>query len=84
MSIITAKLNKNEVVGVYTQTAPLYELWGSLTETKARNRSSLVPASIYFWTVMLPRLQAKPVGGKFHPFAPVYGASRTSATISTS
>lgn len=42
MSIATAKLNKNEVVDVYTQTAPIYDLWGFLTETKARRRSLML------------------------------------------
>jgi len=36
MSIAPAKLKKNDVIEVYTQTAPVYDLWGSLTETKAR------------------------------------------------
>ena len=39
MSIAAAKLKKKDVVDVYTQTAPIYDLWGSLTETKARQRS---------------------------------------------
>lgn len=39
MSIAAAKLKKKDVVDVYTQTAPIYDLWGSLTETKARRRS---------------------------------------------
>ncbi len=39
MSISNAKLNKNDVVDVYTQTAPVYDVWGSLTETKARKKS---------------------------------------------
>jgi ubiquinone/menaquinone biosynthesis C-methylase UbiE len=39
MSIAAAKLKKKDVVDVYTQTAPIYDLWGSLTETKARHRS---------------------------------------------
>ena len=39
MSIAAAKLKKKDVVEVYTQTAPIYDLWGSLTETKARRRS---------------------------------------------
>ncbi len=38
MSIRTAKLDKKEVVQVYTQTAPVYDIWGMLTETKARER----------------------------------------------
>lgn len=39
MSIADAKLNKSDVVEVYTQTAPIYDLWGSLTETSARKRA---------------------------------------------
>lgn len=39
MSIANAKLKKNDVVEVYTQTAPIYDVSGSLTETKARKRS---------------------------------------------
>ena len=39
MSIAAAKLKKKDVVDVYTQTAPVYDLWGSLTETKARQRA---------------------------------------------
>ena len=39
MSILTAKLNKKEVVQVYTQTSLYYDIWGALTETKARKRA---------------------------------------------
>jgi ubiquinone/menaquinone biosynthesis C-methylase UbiE len=39
MSIASAKLDKSDVVEVYTQTAPIYDLWGALTETKARKRA---------------------------------------------
>lgn len=39
MSIAAAKLKKKDVVDVYTRTAPIYDLWGALTETKARQRS---------------------------------------------
>jgi ubiquinone/menaquinone biosynthesis C-methylase UbiE len=39
MTIADAKLKKKDVVDVYTKTAPIYDLWGSLTETKARQRS---------------------------------------------
>jgi len=39
MTISAAKLNKPEVVEVYSQTAFIYDLWGSLTETKARQRA---------------------------------------------
>jgi ubiquinone/menaquinone biosynthesis C-methylase UbiE len=39
MSIADAKLKKKNVVAVYTQTAPVYDVWGLLTETKARKRS---------------------------------------------
>jgi ubiquinone/menaquinone biosynthesis C-methylase UbiE len=39
MSILTAKLNKKEVVQVYTQTSLYYDIWGALTESKARKRA---------------------------------------------
>jgi ubiquinone/menaquinone biosynthesis C-methylase UbiE len=39
MSIANAKLDKSDVVEVYTQTAPIYDFWGNLTETKARRRA---------------------------------------------
>jgi ubiquinone/menaquinone biosynthesis C-methylase UbiE len=39
MSIANARLNKADVVSVYTQTAPLYDVWGMLTESKARKRA---------------------------------------------
>ncbi len=39
MSIRAAKLNKTEVVKVYSQNAPVYDIWGALTESKARKRS---------------------------------------------
>jgi ubiquinone/menaquinone biosynthesis C-methylase UbiE len=39
MNISAAKLDKPEVVDVYTKTAYIYDLWGSLTETKARGRA---------------------------------------------
>ena len=39
MNFSLIKLDKPEVVDVYTQTAPIYDLWGRLTETKARQRS---------------------------------------------
>jgi ubiquinone/menaquinone biosynthesis C-methylase UbiE len=39
MSIALAKLDKNDVVEVYTQTALVYDLWGSLMESTARKRS---------------------------------------------
>ncbi len=39
MSIANARLNKAEVVSVYSQTAPVYDLWGMLTETRARTRA---------------------------------------------
>ncbi len=39
MTISASKLNKPEVVEVYTQTALIYDVWGSLTETKARQRA---------------------------------------------
>ena len=39
MSIFAARLNQQEVVEVYSQTAPIYDMWGMLTEAKARNRA---------------------------------------------
>jgi ubiquinone/menaquinone biosynthesis C-methylase UbiE len=39
MSIAAAKLKKKDVVDVYAQTAPIYDLWGSLAETKARKKA---------------------------------------------
>jgi len=39
MTIAAAKLKKKDVVDVYTHTASIYDLWGALTETKARKRS---------------------------------------------
>ena len=39
MSIRSAKLNKTEVIKVYSQNAPIYDIWGLMTETKARQRS---------------------------------------------
>jgi ubiquinone/menaquinone biosynthesis C-methylase UbiE len=37
MAKLPAKLNKNDIIEVYTQTAPIYDVWGWLTETKARH-----------------------------------------------
>jgi ubiquinone/menaquinone biosynthesis C-methylase UbiE len=39
MNITAAKLKKPEVVDVYSQTAWIYDLWGALTETRARRRA---------------------------------------------
>jgi ubiquinone/menaquinone biosynthesis C-methylase UbiE len=39
MTLSAAKLKKSEVVEVYTATAPIYDLWGRLTETKAREKA---------------------------------------------
>ncbi len=39
MTIAPAKLQKKDVVEVYTQTAPVYDVWGALTETTARRRA---------------------------------------------
>lgn len=39
MSISAAKLKKPEVVDVYSQTAWVYDVWGALTETRARRRA---------------------------------------------
>lgn len=39
MTIAAAQLNKPDVVNVYSKTAPIYDIWGRLTETKARQRA---------------------------------------------
>ena len=39
MTIAEARLKKEEVVKVYSGIAPLYDLWGTLTETRARRRA---------------------------------------------
>ncbi len=39
MSIPIARLAKQDVIPVYTGTAPLYDLWGRFTETHARTRA---------------------------------------------
>jgi len=39
MSMNAAKLNKKEVVQVYSQIAFFYDIWGTLTESKARKRA---------------------------------------------
>jgi len=39
MAINAAKLNKKEVVQVYSQIAFFYDVWGNLTESKARKRA---------------------------------------------
>jgi ubiquinone/menaquinone biosynthesis C-methylase UbiE len=40
MTTISAiKLDKAEIVDVYSKTAPIYDLWGRLTETKARQKA---------------------------------------------
>jgi len=39
MSMADARLKKDEVVKVYSGVAPVYDLWGRLTETRARRRS---------------------------------------------
>ena len=39
MSIATTKLGKPEVVKVYSAMAPIYDLWGGLTETHARQKA---------------------------------------------
>ncbi len=43
--MLAARLKKNGVVGVYSQIAPLYDLWGALAESKAR-RMALALADI--------------------------------------
>ncbi len=39
MSMLAARLKKRDVVAVYSQTAPLYDLWGAMAESKARNKA---------------------------------------------
>ena len=39
MSILPSKLNKKDVIDAYTKTAPVYDFWGMLTETKARKKA---------------------------------------------
>ncbi len=39
MSIFPARLDKAAVVNVYSQTAPVYDVWGMSTESKARKRA---------------------------------------------
>ena len=39
MTISAVKLNKADVVDVYSKTAWIYDLWGALTETKARQKA---------------------------------------------
>jgi ubiquinone/menaquinone biosynthesis C-methylase UbiE len=39
MNISNAKLNKPEVIAVYSNTAPVYDIWGAITETRARERA---------------------------------------------
>jgi ubiquinone/menaquinone biosynthesis C-methylase UbiE len=39
MTISAAKLNKPQVVDVYSKTAFIYDIWGMLTETKARQKA---------------------------------------------
>ena len=39
MSILSAKLNKKEIVKTYSGKASVYDIWGQLTETNARIRS---------------------------------------------
>ncbi|CAG0996486.1 demethylmenaquinone methyltransferase / 2-methoxy-6-polyprenyl-1,4-benzoquinol methylase [Anaerolineae bacterium] len=45
MSIISARLGKEEVVQLYSLMAPVYDVWGMLTESKAR-RKALASAHI--------------------------------------
>ena len=39
MSMSAARLSKKNVIEVYSGVAPIYDLWGKLTETKARKRA---------------------------------------------
>ena len=42
MNISAAKFNKTDVVDSYSKTASIYDIWGALTETKARQRAMLL------------------------------------------
>ena len=39
MTMVEARLKKDDVVKVYSGVAPLYDLWGTLTETHARRKA---------------------------------------------
>ncbi len=39
MSMLAARLKKHDVVAVYSEAAPMYDLWGSRAESKARKRA---------------------------------------------
>ena len=39
MTMAEARLKKDEVVKIYSGIAPLYDLWGTLTETHARRKA---------------------------------------------
>jgi ubiquinone/menaquinone biosynthesis C-methylase UbiE len=75
MNIPAAKLNKPEVVEVYTQTAPVYDIWGRLTETHARQRAlelaqirngeSILEVAVGTGLTFYEILQANPGGENF-------------------
>jgi len=72
MTISAAKLNKTEVIKVYTQTAPIYDIWGRLTETRARqkalafanihNGESILEVAVGTGLTFLEILKANPKG----------------------
>jgi ubiquinone/menaquinone biosynthesis C-methylase UbiE len=39
MSMLAARLKKEQVAQLYAQTAPVYDLWGALAESKARKKA---------------------------------------------
>lgn len=75
MFIQTAKLSKNDVIEVYTQTAPIYDFWGKLTETKARkiamslanlkNGETVLEVAIGTGLTFLEILKANPGGNNY-------------------
>lgn len=75
MSILNAKLNKYDVIDTYTKTAPVYDFWGMLTETKARekamylaninNGETVLKVAIGTGLTFLEILKANPDGNNF-------------------
>lgn len=75
MSILNAKLNKYDVIDTYTKTAPVYDFWGMLTETKARekamylaninNGETVLEVAIGTGLTFLEILKANPDGNNF-------------------
>lgn len=72
MSIAIAKLGKKDVVAVYSQAAVIYDVWGTLTETRARKRAltlahiqngeSVLEVAVGTGLTFLEILRANPTG----------------------